>query len=233
MTQKVIHIRIAGIILAVLAVFLVILGIKYLRDTRALRGELNETTEKVEFYEIVVDSMKETVAETKLRLVEKEKQLSLTEQQIERLEEANIQHVKVIGQLKASVSVYKDSLKVKPDTVKVVQRVIDSVKYNCVPLGSYWDFDDEWVYQWAGIDATGTGDIGFIMKQSPINLTIGQKGLLGRQEVVNVSTPNPYLNIYPQDVQMVIKKNKAPYYWAVGGFLIGGAATLLLLGVGD
>ena len=230
---KTIQIRLGGVVLLALIIAIIFGVFKYRRDTQRLTSDLLEAEEKVDYYTVVVGNLTEQVAEAKLWVWAKEQALVLTESQVERLRKQNIDHVAAIGRLNVRIAVLQDSLTLKrgTDTIKVVEYVNESGERNdCVPIPFSFDFDDDWAYIYGAVDASGSGDLGFFLKETPVNITLGSKGVFQKEQVVAISSANPYLMITPQDFQIVQKGNKkAPILIGTGAYLAG-ILTMVLLG---
>ena len=226
MATRTINIRIGGIVLFALMVLCAFLFWKYKRDTNQMAAQIAEQNEQLDYYTVVVGSLKEQVAEARLLVWSRKDQLMLTQAQVERLKKQNINHVNVIGQLKVTVASLQDSLMLKSgkDTVKVVEYITESGDVNsCVPIPFDFEIQDEWMYSAAGVDATGTGWTSFLLKETPIDLTLGSRGVFKKHYVSAVSTPNPYVGFTANDFQVVQQDIKIPpiVYGTTGGFLAG------------
>jgi len=193
-----------GVVLAVLVwwVFHLNSELKGARNLGiAYRGVISE-------YVIEVDSLKEYVAEAELRVVEKERQLMLTIEQKERIEQLHLRNVIVVGELRLSLQAYRDSLQIKKgtDTIHVIEYVVEGDTMEVVPVGTEWSWSDQWASAYAGIDTTGTGYIGFEVKPSTLNIALGSRGVFRKDYVSSATTLNPYLTIDKNNIQVVQQK---------------------------
>jgi len=229
---KTIQIRLGGVVLLALIIAIIFGVFKYRRDTQRLTSDLLSAEQQISHYTVMVDGLKEQVAEAKLWVWSKEQALVLTEAQVERLKKQNINHVTAIGKLNVRIAMLQDSLTLKrgTDTIKVVEYVNENGERNdCVPIPFSFDHDDEWTYIYGAVDASGSGDLGFFLKETKIDLTLGSKGIFNKQSVVSVSSPNPYLMVTPEDFQVVQKGNKkAPILIGTGAYFAG-ILTMVLL----
>ena len=207
----------------------------------------NERNEAVLYtYDIVVNDMREKVAERKLLVAETQRLLKLSRDQVERLKEQNIRNVYAIGQLKLQLQAVRDSLPLSRDSIRVPVEQIPAS--NVSSTSSIWDmtadgaeqktrpmvevplrfgWEDEWARSWGTVSINGLGESGFIVKDLPIDLTLGSRGVFNKSYISSVSTPSPYVAIDENNFNLVKTKNHLPYYMA-GSFVAGMVAMMLL-----
>jgi len=192
------------------------------RERDRLSTAIEYAEGKVKFYQVIVDGLEESVAETRAIVVERENQLMLSKEQIERLKAQNIKHVRAIASLNAEVNILKDSLRItgKVDTVYRDVEVIDDRAMIELPLS--FTHIDEWATLRANVNTIGQGSIYANLKPVPIDIAIGYRGLFSKEYVSNVSTPSPYIQFDKAQVQIVQSKKPKTFLW---GVLTGVAVT--------
>jgi len=188
----------------------------------------------IAYYKIKVDSIQERVAEANLSVVEATRKLSLSHEEMERVKALNIRNVRTIGNLKLQIAAMQDSLILYRDSIKVEVEYIpvensDSLKpVVSVPLHMGWE--DQWAKSWADIDINGKGASGFEIKDLPISLTLGSRGVFKKSYVSDVATPNPYLTVTQNQFQIVKQPTWKPIvYSGAIGVAIGTAICVFLL----
>ena len=192
----------------------------------------NETlSAEVSHYTIRVDSLEEVVYESSLIVADRERDLILSRKQIERIKALNIRNVQVIGELNLRLQAYRDSLIIRTgtDTVVLIEYRVDSVTTGyAVPVGSEWSWSDRWARSYAGIDSLGLGYSGFEVKELPLDIVLGSRGLFRKDFVSAVSSANPYLTIDKSNMQVVQKKKAKPF---IVGLALGVVATAVVVSV--
>jgi hypothetical protein len=201
-------------------------GIKYyLKYERAVK-ELNKAEVNLRIYDAVVGEQREKIYESRLVIAEVERKLEISEDQKERLKQMNIRNVKVIGQLELQISSYRDSLTIYNPREYDIE--VEGGEYEMIeveqtadgamlPLPASFGYQDEWVKQWAKIDTSGLGSIGFELEPFMIDLTLGSRGLWNKSYVSAASTDSPHVVISKNSFQMVDSRKKVWPYVAVGG----------------
>jgi archaellum component FlaF (FlaF/FlaG flagellin family) len=227
MVQKVIQIRLVGVVLSLLIALLVVGGLLYHRTTKRLYSELDEANSRIKFYQIVVSEQVESVSETKLQLRQAKRDIELSQEQVERLKEMNVKHVLAIGELKLQVTSYRDSLTLwkDVDTTHVVGEVwtLEGEDKNVVEVPLRFGSETQWSKAVAKIDIDGNGSISYQSKEFPIDVTLGYRGFFNRSYVAAVSTPNPEVAVTQNQFQIVHKRPKVwPYVLTTTvGFVAG------------
>ncbi len=198
------------------------------REVDRLRSELRASADVIMYHTIEVDSLTEQVAEAKLYIWEKEQHLVMTQAQVERLKKLRIRDVRLIGELEIRLDAFKDSLAVRDaDTViRYVERVND---VPMIEVPAFFESDEPWLYMWGNINIAGTGSLGMHLKETPIHITLGSRGVFKKEYVSAISSPNPYITITKNDIQVVQPKITKPTAIAgTVGLLVGAVTTLLL-----
>ena len=201
--------------------------VKSHREVVRLRTGMTQCADNLRTYKVVVDGLNEQVTESKLTIVNKDAVISRMVEYSERLEAEKIRDVYAIGTLNAEISLLKDSIPL-PDSITLIDYICEEDSAHAIVLPFTFDFDDSFLYMWGEVDKQGLGTLGMFMKEAPINVTLGSRGVFGKDYVSAVSSPNPYVDITKNDFTLVSKKNKAPFFVA-GGFVTGMVATLLLM----
>ena len=222
-------------------VFLAILGlsiffsIKYHSAYKNALQSLEQAEQNIRIYGITVDDLKETVYESRIAIVETQRQLSLSRAQAERLKAQNIRKVQVIGELELSISSYRDSLLLykKVDTVYYPVGVEQTVDGAMLPLPVSFGSQDDWLTQQAVINERGLGSISFELEPVKLDVTLGSRGLWNKSYIAAISTDNPHVAITQNEWSMIDPKKKATPYILVGtlDIAVGGVVTLFLLGL--
>jgi hypothetical protein len=199
-------------------------------DKKEAQSLNNAYEGKISRYEVEVGDLKEQVYETQLRVADKQRELELTIEQVERLDELNIRNVQMIGSLRLSLKAYQDSLAIRqgPDTIVLTKYVRDSTGVFEVPEGSTWGWEDEYASSYAGIDKYGYGYSGFDVKPFEIDISLGSRGVFRKDYVSAITTDMPYMDVTGIDMQVVKQKNRGLKGFLIGG-AIGGIVTGLLL----
>lgn len=224
---KVWHVVVLSIIVGALvtvAMFLLV------REKNMYKQAAEWRLEDIRRYEIIVDSLKHQVAEARLRIVTKENELILSAEQIAILQQEKIRNVLAIGDLRLQVSALKTQLEVKvpPDTVVREVQIIDDTPM--IELPAYFDFNDDWLSMWGNIDETGSGALGMTLQGAPVDIVLGSRGLMRKEFVSSISTPNPYVEFDMNNVQLVMPKKTKPILIGTGlGVLTGAIATFFIM----
>jgi len=232
--KKEINIRLGWIILAILVAGLIYTSYKwsmYKRDVHALSSQLQQKNSNLHTFKIVVDGMQETITETKTLLIESNRALRNSEAYGERLRKLGIRKANMIGSLEFEVSSLKDSLKVTSGTVIVDSIYIESGTTGgpSIELPLSFGVEDDWMVAWAEVDVNSLGTVGFKLKNTPLEITVGSRGFIRPSYVASVASSNPHLVITDQSITVVGTKKKSKLLYIGGGIILGGVVTLLLV----
>jgi len=221
-------ILVLALILTGAATFFIVDYVKTKRDVKRAHLAIDAYSNAVKRYSIVVDSLQEQVVESEIMVYAKDNSLRLSQAQTERLRKENIRKVNAITHLELSLSAVQSRLPIKHDTVIIEVEKIDNQPMIELPASFGWV--DEWVEQWAIIDESGTGEVGFSMESIPLDITLGSRGIFRKEYIEAVSTPNPYVTFNSSQAQLVVPKKTKPIV-LVGtiGLITGTVVTLLLV----
>jgi len=226
--EKVIKIRLAGIILFVITVLGVVGIFKVKEERDRVRMVLQDREETIERYEIEVDSLREYVTQAELWIFNKDKKLALTQAELDRIKQLNLRQVYTIGRLEMTVSALKDSLSLWRDSVRVETVYVDNPddpegpSIPMIELPASFGWEDDYVRSWGLITADGYGESGFDVKSLNIDLTLGSRGWLSPDYVSVVTTDNPYINIDKNNFSVVQPKKIRPVIVGVSVGLVTG-----------
>ncbi len=202
--------------------------VKTKRDVKRAHLAIDAYSNAVKRYVIVVDSLQEQVIESEIMVYAKDKVLRLSQAQVERLKKENIRKVNAITHLELKIASVQSRLPITHyDTViEYVEKIDDR---SMIEIPASFGFQDEWVTQWAVIDESGTGEIGFEVTSLPLDITLGSRGVFKPQYISAISSSNPYVAFDASQTQLIVKKKAKPYI-IVGSasVIIGTVATLLL-----
>ena len=224
-------------IIAITACFTALLavgGVSYFQTVKRLKRDVTVRDNKIATYEIQIGSLREYVHEVNLDVSEAYRQLSLTQEEKERLEQLSIRRASMIGDLRLKIAAMQDSLVVYKDSLSKVPVVYvptptgDTVPMVEVPL--YFGWEDEWAKSWAEIDIDGQGVSGFEIGDMPISLTLGSRGFFKKDYVSAVTTNNPYVSLTYGHFQIVKQPKWKPIVISgATGLLIGTVVSAILL----
>jgi hypothetical protein len=161
-------------------------------------------------YSIKIDTLKEKVYETELIVVDRKKELNLSKEQLKRLAAQHIKDIKVIAELELQISALRDSLILNRgvDTVSVEEVIMgeDTVSVVRVPFDFGWK--DSWASSWGAVSVDGLGTSGFEVTSLPLDIVLGSRGVFNKSYVSAASSPNPYVCVSQNNVQLVQKKSR-------------------------
>jgi len=221
-------ILVIALVIAGSTTFFIIDYVKTKRDVKRAHLAIDAYSNAVKRYDIVVDSLQEQVIESEIMVYAKDKVLRLSQAQEERLRKENIRKVNAITHLELSIAAVQSRLPIKHDTIiKYVEKVDNR---NMIDIPASFGYQDEWVEQWAIIDESGTGEVGFNMESIPLDITLGSRGVFKKDYISAISSPNPYVVFDASQTQLVVPKKTKPIV-LVGtiGLITGTVATLLLV----
>lgn len=181
-------------------------------------------------YSIKIDTLKEKVYETELIVVDRKKELNLSKEQLKRLAAQHIKDIKVIAELELQIRALRDSLILNRgvDTVNVEEIIMgeDTVSMVRVPFDFGWK--DSWASSWGAVSVDGLGTSGFEVIKLPLDIVLGSRGVFNKGYVSAVSSPNPYVYVSQNNVQLVQKKKGRTAALVTSSALVGALAALLL-----
>jgi len=230
--MKTVSIRISGLLvfaLLTIIVFMFLGGGSLKSEIADLNTLLSERDTAIVRYSVTIDSLEYQVAETSLLVIESDKSLKKSEAYAERIEALNLRRVYTIGELNVRIAVLEDSLHLKggTDTIRVETLITKDDTVPVVRLPFEFGKTNRWMFANASVDTSGLGTIDFMIRELPIELTLGSRGLLRKSHVASVASPNPYVNIDKNNFVVVSSKSKAPLLLGTGA-LIGGLTVYLL-----
>lgn len=229
--EKTINVRLGGILVGILLAAILAILWGYNRKVDNISSALYESNQKVKYYNTVVDELNETVAETKLWVWSKEQALVLSESQIERLRKQNIDHVNAIGRLELTVSALQDSLTLYREVINATDTIIKEIPVeviddrNMIELPVSFGEENEYLTQWAIIDSTGLGSLGFKMQPFSLDITLGSRGVFRKDYIVTAATSNPYFTVDQNNFQVVGTSKIKPAVYGVAAGIVGGAVA--------
>jgi len=233
MKTRTINIRVGGVLVLLLlglVGYLLILMYDVKRDRDALQLGMFDQAKTMVRYKIEIDSLKEQVVEANLTVLHSDKALKESKEYGERLRKLNIRRVNAIGKLEMRIAVLEDSLQLHrgQDTVYVRELITEEDTIPVVEVPFQFGINDRWVAANAFVDELGYGEIDFMVKEMPVEIVLGSRGMFRPSCVSAVSSPNPYLNIERQSFVIVKDNKKKPAAYLATGLLIGTMVTLLL-----
>ena len=216
-----------ALILTGATTFFIVDYVKTKRDVKRAHLAIDAYSNAVKRYDIVVDSLHEQVVESEIMVYAKDKSLRLSQAQEERLRKENIRRVNAITHLELSLASVQSRLPVKHDTVYIEVEKIDD--RSMIEIPASFGYQDKWVEQWAIIDESGNGEVGFNIESIPLDITLGSRGLFKKEYIEAVSTPNPYVTFNSSQAQLVVPKKTKPIVLVGSIGLVTGIITTLLL----
>ena len=227
-------IEIKGIVILIIALviagavtFFIVDYVKTKRDVKRAHLAIDAYSNAVKRYDIVVESLQEQVIESEIMVYAKDKVLRLSQAQEERLRKENIRKVNAITHLELSLASVQSRLPIKHDTV--IRYVDKSSSQPKIEIPASFGYQDKWVEQWAIIDESGTGEVGFNMESIPLDITLGSRGVFKKDYISAISSPNPYVVFDASQTQLVVPKKTKPIVLVGSIGLVTGIITTLLL----
>jgi len=220
-------ILVLALILAAGTFFLIRDYVKTKKDVKRAHLAIDSYSNAVKRYVIVVDSLQEQVVESEIIVYNKDRSLRLSQAQEERLRKENIRKVNAITHLELELSSSQDSLPIKRDTVYIEVEKIDDRSMIELPIS--YGVQTEWATQWAIIDESGNGEVGFEINSLPLDITLGSRGVFNKQYIAAISSPNPLVQFDASQTQLVVKKKTRPMLVVGTLSLVTGIVTTLLL----